>query len=73
MTPTSKDPRLRDQYYTIAELASELGLTVRTIERWGRQGVGPPRMKLAGKWVLYKKSSVAEWLAAAETATMGSS
>ena len=53
---------IRDQYYTKDELARELGRSTRTIDRWHTRRVGPPRHKVAGKLVLYRKNLVADWL-----------
>ena len=61
-TTTDSGSTIRDQYYTKEELARELGRSTRTIDRWHTRRVGPPRHKVAGKLVLFKKNSVAEWL-----------
>lgn len=52
-------------YFAPAELASELGVCVRTLDRWDTLGEGPPRCKV-GRRVLYRRSSVAAWLASRE-------
>ena len=54
-------------YLTPAELAGELGISGRTLERWNRLGECPPRTRL-GKKVLYKRESVQAWLVAREQA-----
>ena len=54
-------------YLSPAELAGELGISGRTLERWRRLGSAPPRTVL-GKKVLYKRESVRAWLAAREQA-----
>ncbi len=56
---------LLTDYLTPAELAVELGVCARTIERWHRLREAPPRTKV-GKRVLYRRESVAEWLRSCE-------
>ncbi|MBY8821041.1 helix-turn-helix domain-containing protein [Sphingomonas colocasiae] len=45
-----------------SEVASLLGIAPRTLQRWHRLKKGPPRIKV-GRRSLYRRSSVAEWLA----------
>ena len=52
---------LLDGYMTPAETASELGVCVRTIDRWHLLRKGPPRTRV-GKKVLYKRSDVSAWI-----------
>ena len=47
-------------YYT-KELAAELKLSSRTLEKWRRTGEGPKFAKL-GKLVYYQEEDVVEWL-----------
>ena len=49
-------------YLTIAELAGELGVTVRTVRNWEARGGAPPRVKI-GRRVLYHRQGVRHWLA----------
>ncbi len=49
-------------FVTPAGLANELGVCPRTLDRWNVLGEGPPRVKI-GRRVLYRRSSVLEWLA----------
>lgn len=60
---------IRDQYYTKAELADELGVTPRTLDRWWAERTGPPRTKL-GKTPLYRKEIVAKWALSKEAAAV---
>jgi predicted DNA-binding transcriptional regulator AlpA len=53
--------KLLDGFLTREELASELGKSVRTIDRWHADGVGPPRVTL-GNAVLYRVESVRRWI-----------
>ena len=50
---------------TDVELASRLGISVRTIRNWRLTGDGPGHLKL-GKSVRYSPEAVAEWLAGCE-------
>lgn len=59
-----RSPMLED-YETPAQLAADLGICVKTLDRWHRLGEGPPRVKL-GRRVLYRRTSVAAWLASRE-------
>lgn len=58
---------LLSDYYTTAELAQELGISVRTLHRWSGARIGPPQTSI-GQKVLYKRSSVIAWLEARERA-----
>ena len=59
-------PFLRQHYFTEEELANEvLHIHRRTLHRWFVQRIGPPRTVI-GRLILYRKSSVLEWLAANE-------
>jgi hypothetical protein len=52
-------------YLTPAELASELRVCQRTLDRWNGLGEGPPRV-IVGRRILYRRSSVTAWLASRE-------
>jgi hypothetical protein len=47
------------------EAAAELKVCSRTLDRWQKLGEGPPITKL-GRRVLYRRSSLLEWLCARE-------
>jgi DNA-binding transcriptional MerR regulator len=53
------------EYTPPGELASELGVCVKTLERWRTLGHGPPVTKI-GRRVYYRKSSVIDWLVSRE-------
>lgn len=52
---------VRDDYLTIDQAANELGVTTRTMSRWWQERKGPPRTKV-GRSVLYRRSSLEQWL-----------
>lgn len=56
---------LLDDYYSTPELSAELGVCVKTIERWTRLSEGPPLTKLGGK-TYFRKDSTREWLKSRE-------
>jgi hypothetical protein len=61
---SNSQPILED-YQTKKELAVEINKTPRTLDRWDRLGIGPPRT-IVGRTVLYRRSSTEKWLAAQE-------
>lgn len=52
-------------YFPPKELARQFGLTERTLSRWHKLRIGPPRIKV-GKKVLYRVESVQAWLTSNE-------
>jgi hypothetical protein len=54
-------PSILSNYFTRAELAKELGRTIRTLERWEAARTGPPITRL-GKQPLYRRQAVQDWL-----------
>ena len=50
-----------DGYVDKAELANQLKVCERTLDRWHNQRKGPPRTKVGSK-VIYKVEAVREWL-----------
>jgi hypothetical protein len=65
MTTMSNSEPLLSEFLTKEELATELRRDQRTLDRWAVLGVGPPRTHV-GRTVLYRRASVAKWLAAQE-------
>ena len=57
---------LLDDFWTQEQLAQELHVTQRTLQRWEEQGIGPPMIAIGWTTRLYKKSSARAWLAARE-------
>jgi hypothetical protein len=52
-------------FITEAEQAKRIGKTIRTLQLWRKQGIGPAWTK-AGNTVLYGENSAADWLKANE-------
>jgi hypothetical protein len=52
-------------YFTPDELAAELKINRRTLDRWRRLDEAPPVTRF-GRQILYRKTSVAAWLAGLE-------
>jgi hypothetical protein len=50
-------------YITRPELAEELGVTIRTLERWSQQRIGPPATLGA---VRYRRAAVTAWFLSQE-------
>jgi hypothetical protein len=48
-------------YFREAELAAELGTSVRSLRRWHDERVGPARTKV-GRKILYSRAGVEAWL-----------
>jgi hypothetical protein len=52
-------------FFTQDELAVELDVSPKTLDRWALEGKGPAITKV-GRRILYSKKAVATWLAACE-------
>ena len=60
--PTIHNPGgLLDGYLTPAQLAEQLGVSLRTLSRWHAQRIGPRRVT-NGRLILYRTDAVREWL-----------
>jgi predicted DNA-binding transcriptional regulator AlpA len=55
-----------DTYMKPTEVASQLGVSLRTLSRWQALRVGPPRAKV-GRTVLYRIAAVEAWLSQNES------
>jgi predicted DNA-binding transcriptional regulator AlpA len=53
--------RLLSEYLTPEELAGELGICKRTLDRWHASRTGPPRVTV-GRRPLYRREAVTHWL-----------
>ena len=65
MSSVLKATGLLDDYFTPDALAAELDKSPRTIARWDRLRIGPPRTMI-GKKVFYRREAVRQWLLAQE-------
>jgi excisionase family DNA binding protein len=54
------NPLLAD-FMTQEEAAAELGIHVKTLQRWRVDNQGPPYTKL-GRRILYQRSAVKQWI-----------
>jgi hypothetical protein len=61
----SSEPGILDGYISRPTLAKQLDKSERTIERWGREQIGPP-VTFIGKQPFYNLDSVREWLRSCE-------
>lgn len=59
---------LLDGFLSREQLAQQLGLSLRTIDRWEALHKGPPRV-CVGRTILYNTESVREWLRTREKAS----
>jgi predicted DNA-binding transcriptional regulator AlpA len=57
---------ITEEYWERKEFAQVMGVDPRSVDTWEVKGIGPPRIKI-GKRILYRKSSVMQWLATRET------
>ena len=62
---TSSNQLLLAGYLRREELAQQLGVSARTIDRWQMLRCGPPRVAI-GRTVLYRLDSVRQWLQSRE-------
>ena len=58
-----KRDSILDDYYTRQDIAAELGVTIRSLERWAWLRSGPQRTYI-GNRVYYHRAAVEQWLAA---------
>ncbi len=63
--PAVEDSVVLEGFLRREELAQQLGLSPRTIDRWHALRNGPPRVCL-GRTILYRVESVREWLRSRE-------
>ena len=63
MQEAHENAGLLADYLTPAQVAEELGVNPRTLDRWYQLRRGPVRTRI-GKRVLYARKDVADWLAA---------
>jgi hypothetical protein len=61
----SSEPSILADYISRPKLAEQLGKSISTIDRWGREQIGPP-VTWIGKQPFYNLDSVREWLRSRE-------
>jgi hypothetical protein len=64
---TGTENSVLSEYLTKAELAAQLGRSVRSVDRWALMGGGPPWISI-GRRRLYRRAAVVEWLRGLEVA-----
>ncbi len=55
-----------DNNLSPGDVAAQIGVSLRTLNRWHALRVGPPRCKV-GRKVLYRQAAINNWLEANET------
>ena len=51
-----------------AKVATYYGVTVRTLERWAREGIGPKPIRLGPRTIRYRRRDVEAWARTPENA-----
>lgn len=57
-----------DEFLTSEEVAEWLNMSKPGLSHWRADGIGPPYLK-AGRWIRYRRSAVARWIAEQEAAS----
>jgi Helix-turn-helix domain len=65
LTMTDSNDGLLDDYVSQGELAEQLNLSPRSLQRWARQRTGPPITYL-GRIPYYRKASMRAWMLSLE-------
>ena len=65
LVPGATLPSILGGYFTKRQLATELKVSPRTIDRWHLLRQGPPRTEI-GRAILYRRDSVVAWLESRE-------
>jgi hypothetical protein len=63
-TPTHT-PALLDGWLSRAQVATEIGVSVDTLQRWETRRIGPPCVRI-GRKVLYRADAFRDWLISRE-------
>lgn len=63
--PPDRETRILSDQMKHTEVAAQLGISPRTLDRWAALGEGPPRIKV-GRQIFYRRASVRAWLEARE-------
>ena len=64
-TPAIIVPALLAEYMTPDELAAELHICKRTLDRWHARRIGPPRVMI-GRKPYYRRAGTADWIRSQE-------
>jgi excisionase family DNA binding protein len=59
------DGIIATDFFTRESLSKDLGVSVRTIDRWVSLRLAPPRVVI-GKLILFRREAVSEWLRSRE-------
>ena len=62
--------KILGDYLTVTELAQQLGVSRRTVERWEELRIGPPVTRV-GRLVRYRRDAVHQWLRRKEQKVLG--
>ena len=55
-------PLMEQKWYTPAQLAGKLGVSIRTLDDWRLDGKGPPFIRVSYRAVMYAFDDVEKWL-----------
>jgi hypothetical protein len=55
------EEKKKKEWLNEKELAKELNISFRTLQKWRQRGVGPPYHKVAGKLIKYYRPEVDEY------------
>jgi excisionase family DNA binding protein len=47
---------------TQRQAAAYLNVSIRTLQRWRREGIGPPSIRLPNKYLRYRQGDLDAWL-----------
>lgn len=65
MTMNTNDDLCLADFLNADQVSQMLLISTRTLHRWHRQRIGPPRIKV-GRSVFYRAAAVVEWLRSRE-------
>ena len=65
ITAENAQEGLLDDWMPRRELAGIIGVSADTLKRWETRRIGPPCIRI-GRKVLYRRSSVQDWISAQE-------
>ena len=64
-TNPAGNPTLLDGWLTRGQVASEIGVSVDTLQRWETRRIGPPCVRI-GRKVFYRAEAFRDWLISRE-------